>query len=34
MKDRLMARLAALVGRGPPVWNYVYHYPKAAESKE
>jgi len=29
-----MARWTALVGRRPPVWNYVYHYPKAAESKD
>ena len=29
-----MARLAVLVGRKTPVWNYVYHYHQAAESKE
>ena len=34
MEDGPMARLAALVGRKSPVWNYVYHYPQAAESKE
>ena len=29
-----MARLAVLVGRKAPVWNYVYHYHQIAESKE
>ena len=29
-----MARLAVLVGRKTPVWNYIYHYHQVVESKE